>query len=330
MGKERCLCAATGLPALAAMVLLQSGSAAAQQAKTTAGDTSITIQHEVVRVSGHIGLGYLSGEVNENVYDTTSGRKISQLTWKLDDVYMLNVGGSISPRKWLTLNGDVWFKLNDGSGSMDDYDWFIDGYPYTHRSSHDNTEVTEGYMVDLNAAFTFYQHGETAFNGLVGYKRDSWEWEARGGSYVYSTNTLYDTVGNFPPGAKVITYSQWYDVPYVGLGFHSTLTNVSFMGRVIFSPFAMAGAEDTHHMRNLVFEDDFDPTTMFAVDLGFSYDFTSQLALLGGFHYQQYAEATGSTTITDQVSGAKYYYDGDAAGTDHESYLLSLSVQYNF
>lgn len=292
-------------------------------------NTTIQIQQEVVQISGRLGLGRLSGESIETVY-TDTGHKLSELTWQLKDVYMLNAGVSVSPISWLTINADIWFKINDGNGTMDDYDWMIENFQYTHWSYHDDTDLTEGYMIDLNVAFAFYQHNKTTFSALLGYKRDNWEWVARGGSYVYSTYALYDTVGVFPAGEKGITYNQWYDVPYIGLAFQSNLTNISFSGRFIVSPYAMAGAEDTHHMRNLFFEDDFDPTTMWAVDLGARYNFTPQLALLGAFHYQRYNEAKGSTTITDQVTGARRYIGGDAAGTSHTSNLLSLSLLYNF
>ena len=34
--------------------------------------------------------------------------------------------------------------------------------------------------------------------------------------------------------------------------------------------------------------------------------------------------------ITDRTTGARYFYGGDAAGTEHESGLLSLGLQYTF
>ena len=319
-----------GLAGIAALGLLLPAVVAAQEPATAGGETTITIQKQVVKVSGRIGAGYLSGDVTESVYSPVDGRKLSELQWELEDVFMFNIGGSVTPVHWLTLNVDFWTKISDGNGSMDDYDWYLPNQGWTHWSNHPETNLSEGYMFDLNAAFTFYRHGESAFSGLVGYKRDSWEWEARGGSFVYSTTFIHDTVGTFPAGTKGITYSQWYDVPYVGLGFHSKLTDVSFMGRVIGSPFASANDKDTHHLRGLVYEDDFDTTFMYAFDLGMSYDFTPQLSLLGMVHYQKYEEAKGSTTITDQQTGLIYTVSGDVAGTDHTSSLFSLSVLYAF
>ncbi len=99
---------------------------------------------------------------------------------------------------------------------------------------------------------------------------------------------------------------------------------------MLYSPFVSANDKDTHHFRDLVFEQDFDSTSMFALDLSVGYDLTSALALQARFQYQQYDEAQGSTTITDRTTGARYFYGGDAAGTEHESGLLSLGLQYTF
>jgi len=298
--------------------------------KTAEGETTINVQQHIIKVSGRLGIGRLDGEAKELVYDTSTGGTLSELTWQLEDVWMLNAGLSITPASWIKINADLWVKLNEGSGAMDDYDWFVSGWDWTDWSHHEDTDLTEGYIIDINAEVPFYSYGGTVFSGIIGFKRDSWEWEVRGGDYAYSINAFRDTSGSFPAGELGITYKQWYDVPYLGVGFFSRLTNMSFSGRFIASPFASANDEDTHHMRDLLFEEDFDTTFMWSIDLAASYYFTPQFALTGMFHYQKYDEAKGSTTITDLVTGEKYYYAGDAAGTDHTSHLLTLFLEYTF
>ncbi len=293
-------------------------------------ETSIQIEQEMLVVKAHMGVGYLNGDSSELVYGE-NGRKLSELNWELDDVLMLNVGGSISPRSWLTISADFWTRLNRGSGTMDDYDFLAINYDgYTHWSHHDNTDLTQGFMFDLNAAFTFYTFEETSFSALVGYKYDTWEWEARGGNYFYSDYVLFDNVGSFSPDEKVITYKQWFHVPYIGVGFHSTVGPVFFMGRVIASPLVFAGDEDIHHLRNLRFEEDFDVSSMYGLDLGLGYNITPSLAVSAMFRYQKYEEAKGDTTVTDLTTGEKRYFSGDVAGIDHSSSTVSLGLQYRF
>lgn len=319
----------TAVMTMAALVLLTPPPVRAMGPGSTEGSGTLALGGHQLEVSGRLGVGWLSGESTETVYDTGTGRKLSELVWDLDSVFLLNAGASIEPTPWLRLNADVWFRLNDGSGSMDDYDYVLPGYGFTHWS-HSEVDLSEGYIVDVNAAFAFHRRGDTVFSALAGYRRDAWEWDAKGGSYVYSVDRLYDTVGTFPDGVTSITYEQWYDVPYLGLGFTSRLAQLRVSGRVLYSPFVSANDKDTHHFRDLVFEQDLDSTTMFALDFAIGYDLTSALALQARFQYQQYDEAQGSTTITDRATGAQYFYGGDAAGTEHESGLLSLGLQYTF
>lgn len=319
----------TPLIILAGLALLSPAPAPAMGPAGVEGSSSLAVGGHQVAVAGRLGVGWLTGESTESVYETATGRKLSELVWDLDSILMLNAGASIAPTPWLRLNADLWLRLNDGSGAMDDYDYLLPGYGYTHWS-HSEVELNEGYIVDLNAAFPVLRRGDAELDVLVGYRRDAWEWDAKGGTFVYSLETLRDTVGTFPDGATGITYEQWYDVPYLGVSLCSRLARLTLSGRVVYSPLVSANDKDTHHFRDLVFEQDFDTTTMFGFELGLGYDLTTALALQGRFQYQQYDEAQGSTTITDRATGARYVYGGDAAGTEHESSLLSLGLQYSF
>jgi plasminogen activator len=92
-----------------------------------------------------------------------------------------------------------------------------------------------------------------------------------------------------------------------------------------------AGDEDHHHMRNLLFEEDFDNGTMIGIDFSGGYRFTDQLALLLSYHFQKYNEVKGDTTITDTVTGQQVMYiPGDAASIEHYSHMFSLTAQYSF
>ncbi len=103
-----------------------------------------------------------------------------------------------------------------------------------------------------------------------------------------------------------------------------------FKGRIIVSPLVSAGDEDTHHLRNLRFEGDYDYSSMFGIDIGLGYNFTPNLALTAAFKYQNYEEADGDTVITDLATGAQQQVTGDAAGVDHSSSMVSVGLQYRF
>ncbi|WP_161629932.1 omptin family outer membrane protease [Desulfogranum mediterraneum] len=301
----------------------------APEGKSVEGTTSVEVQSLKVEVSGRLGLGRLSGESNELVY-TETGAKLSELNWKLDNIYMLNGGVSVQPLSWLRLNADIWVALNDGDGTMDDYDWRFSGADWSDWSHHEDVPLDKGIMFDLNAELPFYRHQGTTFSGFVGVKRDNWKWDAYGGSYVYSVAGYRDASGTFPAGEPGISYEQWWTVPYIGVGFTSKLTNWDLSGRVIASPFVQGEDEDIHHQRNLRFEEDFDSSAMWSLDFAATYHLLQNWGLTGAVKYQYYQEAKGSTTITDLVSGQRWVIDGDAAGADNTALLLSLSLAYSF
>ncbi len=295
-------------------------------------ETNIHINQNVIMVSGRMSLGIISGQSQELVYIPELNHKLSQLNWDIKDVYMLGLGGTVSPLPWLKFNIDVWLKLNEGEGNMDDYDWFLEDYQYTHWSHHEDVDLTKGLMFDVSADVKLYEHEQTKFYGIAGFKHDTWEWKAYGGDYVYSSYYLYDTVGSFVDGELGITYEQNFYVPYLGFGFTSDLTETpfTFSGRVIGSTFVYGEDKDQHHMRDLIFVEEFDSGQMFAVDLAGSYHFTQNVSLMFSYHYQDYQELKGETIITDISTGEVTKYNGDVAGMDHRSSMLSFSALYQF
>lgn len=315
-----------------ALLLPASVGASSAMDKKAAKETTININQHVVVVSGRMSLGAINGESGEYVYVPRLNHKLSQLDWTIEDVYMLGLGGSISPLSWLKLNADIWFKLNDGDGTMDDYDWYLVNFQYTDWSHHENVDLTKGIMFDVNAELTFYRWEGSNFFGIAGFKHDNWEWEARGGDFVYSTNFLYDTVGSFPDDELGITYEQKFYAPYIGIGFSATLnpTPITFSGRFIGSPVVFGEDKDQHHMRDLVFEEDFDSGTMFAIDLSGAYNFTKNFSVMLSYHYQKFDEMNGETTVTDTTTGEVTKFDGDVAGMDHSSDMISVSAIVNF
>ncbi|PHR29948.1 MAG: hypothetical protein COA36_03620, partial [Desulfotalea sp.] len=86
-----------------------------------------------VRFTLGVGAGYLTGESTEIVYwPELNNHKASELTWNIDNLYMIGVSGVLEVGSRLSFNFDGWFKATDGEGSMDDYDWLTPGADWTH------------------------------------------------------------------------------------------------------------------------------------------------------------------------------------------------------
>ena len=284
-----------------------------------------------VRFTLGVGAGYLSGESKELVYwPQANNHKASELTWEIDNLYMLGVKGVLEVGDWFSFNFDGWFKATDGDGTMDDYDWKVPGDEWTDWSHHEDTDVTDGSIIDLSANFSFFRTQKTVLTGIVGYKRDNFGWESRGGDYVYSTSGFRNSQGSFADGELAVSYEQTLDSFYGGVGFSAHFTERFILtGRVIYSPFVQGEATDYHYMRNLVTYDDFDDGDLIAFDLTGTFGFTEKLGLEVGFSYQSYDTMQGDSEWHYNDQGVVVNYN-DGAGMDQASMMLSTSLQYTF
>jgi plasminogen activator len=118
---------------------------------TYAESTQLTPNFSPESFSVSTSAGMLSGKSHEMVYDAGTGRKISQLDWKIKNVAILKGDISWDAYSFLTLNARGWTSLASGSGHMDDYDWMNDNQSgWTDHSSHPATNVNYANEYDLN------------------------------------------------------------------------------------------------------------------------------------------------------------------------------------
>lgn len=292
---------------------------------------SVSTESSGMKFEGWAGVGYLSGEAHEYVYWPSEGdHTASELIWEIDSLYMFGTGGSLNPLGWLKVNADLWFVLADGSGYMEDYDWIDTGNPnWTHQSIHPDTDVTQGFMFDVNVEMTALSTGSVSFVGIGGFRHDVFEWEARGGTYIYTENSFRDTSGTIPDGTLGITYEQVWDVFYVGMGFDGDFNRLHMNAKFTYSPFVSGEATDQHHLRNLVTYDDFTMESMWAITLGVGFDITERLNIAATYFYENYGTMTGDATWHYNDTHTVTTYT-DAAGASLETSMLSARMTYTF
>ena len=331
---KKCLSATVAL----GIVFLFTGSALAAStgpvavAPADSGEVlEIAPASSAVRFTLGVGAGYLSGDSTELVYwPEANNHKASELTWEIDNLYMVGLNGVLEVGDWLSFNFDGWFKTTDGDGTLDDYDWTVPGNEWTEWSHHEDTDVTDGSIIDLSANFSFFRTHNVVFTGIVGYKRDNFGWDAKGGDYIYSTSGFRDLQGSVPDGLLVISYEQTLESFYGGIGFSADFTHrFTLAGRIIYSPFVQGEDTDYHHMRNLVTYEDFEDGDLIAFDVTGTFGLTENLGLLIGFSYQSYDTMQGDSEWHYNDQGVVVNYD-DGAGMDQTSIMLSTSLQYTF
>lgn len=282
--------------------------------------------------------GILNGRSGEYVYDANGlgsgipGYKVSELQWQLDNVLM--AGAAFTHRgDRLHLNAEVWTNAGDGDGTMDDYDWLYVGYDWSHWSHHDNTTVREATRMGVNAEFTIRGSRTDRFFGMLGYEQSHFDWQARGGTGIYSIDGYRDSLLVFTnvPG---ISYEQTFRTPYLGVGYEaasrSEEIDIFLDASIRYSRWAEGEDIDVHHLRDLKFEEGGSGGTWLSYGVTLDFRTRSSVSFLIGYAYQKYQEIKGATTVTDFADGTVTHYPGEAAGLDHQSKLYSIGMTYRF
>lgn len=286
---------------------------------------------KVGSVELNLGVGLLNGQSQEKVYD--DGKKLSQLNWEIKQVPTLHVGLTYHPLDWLSLDVGGWTRISGGNSHMKDYDWLSDeDVGWTHYSDHPNTRLKNAWQVDFAATAWALKREDLALGVMAGYQRTRFDWDARGGSYIYSSKRGHrDLTGQFPDGEKGISYQQTYSTPYLGLVGLYTLSNWSLEGRYKYSQWVKARDFDNHHMRDLTFSgDNGNRGRMQGLALALSYHFNPQLSVKAGIDHQVYAQAKGNSLIKHVPSGQSYETGASSNSQSNRTTQTTFALAYQF
>lgn len=272
--------------------------------------------------------GMLSGKSDEMVYDEVTGRKISQLDWKIKNVAILKGDISRDAYSFLTLNARGWTSLASGSGHMDDYDWMnAKQSSWTDHSSHPATNVNYANEYDLNVKGWIFQGDNYKAGVTAGYQETRFSWTATGGSYNYDNGT---NTGNFPAGERGIGYSQRFSMPYIGLAGQYRFNDFEFNALFKFSDWVRAHDNDEHYMRDLTFREKTSDSRYYGASVDAGYYVTPNAKVFAEFTYSSYEEGKGGTQIIDTNTGESGSIGGDAAGISNRNYTITAGLQYRF
>ena len=290
------------------------------------------------RSSMHISVGQAFGEANELVYcQPVSGcpvnHKLSQLIWETEQLTMFTAGFRREVGD-VRLNLEVKLPIEEGEGLMDDYDWlYTNRSDWSHWSNHPDTTVADATTWDMSLDFKFLSSSSTDLDIVLGYKHETWAWESRGGSYIYSdtgSSGFRDQSGTFTPVQLVISYEQKFKFPYLGIKLNHNSINWNFHARYTYSIMVNVSAIDHHHLRNLTFVDTFGDGEMNAYEVGLTFKFNRNLGLIATYNHQEYKEVRGETTTLVSSTGAISGYCVDCAGADNTNSLWSFGVSYEY
>ena len=285
---------------------------------------------QVGSVEMSLGAGLLNGQSQEKVYDL--GDKVSQLNWDIEQVPTLHLGLALHPLEWLTLDARGWTRMSGGNSHMQDYDWEGGSDSWAHFSDHPDTRLKRAWQADVSATAWAIKRKDIAVGALAGYQHTRFDWQSRGGSYIYSSRYGYrDERGDFPAHEKAISYQQTFATPYLGLVGLYRVRNWSLETRFKYSQWVKARDFDTHHMRKTTFAgNNGDKGRMHSVAAAVSYTFNPQLSIKAGLEHQVYAEAKGYANIHEVDKGRRSRTEHGSSSQSSRTTMSSLALAYQF
>jgi len=272
------------------------------------------------------------GEAREIVYagttqtDLPADYMVSELIWDIRSLVMegVTVSGRFGRRFRCSIG--AWIGVNEGNGSMEDYDWLDPSTSdWTHWSQSD-VDIQSAYSFDANLSVDMLTHRNVRVSGILGFKHDFWEWRDYGGTYVYSVNGFRDAVGTFGDESG-IEYQQRFDLPYLGFQVVAGGKYVRASTYLLYSPFVFAEDEDHHILRNLYFREEFSGGDYFAIGGDLTYTPIDWLFISCAVDHQTIPEFTGDLYQREGLDGVEHMYP-DAAGIASTVTAVSLSVGF--
>ncbi len=195
-----------------------------------------------------ISTGLLNGKSEEYLYTDAFGgtSKVSKLTWDIKNVMMVGGEASVGLTERLSFNFGGWINTTDGSGSMDNYDWYNgDDEPWTDKSDH-GTDVDRALMLDANFDIILYQKENFKVSGIIGFRHDQFKYSAYSGDGLYSY-VPGDKSQNAEFYGNTNSYKQELYAPYIGLDMGYQKEKWQVKSYIKVTPYAWGKAEDTHH-----------------------------------------------------------------------------------
>lgn len=273
------------------------------------------------------GIGSANLRAGEYVYD--GDYKVSQLDWESKGVKTGTIGAEVDIGYAWKLKGRLDIGLG-GNGFMEDRDWLSTSYPdWTHQSLHPDTDLDRYINVLLEAERTVVDTGSTrvGLGGGVGYTNV--KWTARGGSYIYSDVTLYDTVGNFTDGEKVITYEQRIPTLFLSASAEQQVGKFKLSGTLRGGASIGYKDVDDHWLRDLHFIERMNIAPMMGATVTADYQILPSAAVYLGGDFQKIFKTRGDIEQRDTATGVTSYYD-DSAAADYQSIMISAGVKGTF
>ncbi len=310
------------LTALAAFLL--------QTAPLMAGERQLRSLDGSAELSG--GFGFANITSNELVY--SGGKRLSQLIWTSRYMRVATAKLKINLDSGWVFRASGGFGFG-GNGHMADYDW-INPYAtgtgdndWSDRSLHPDTRLNQYFEASLEAGREISGNASSSLDLTGGVKFTDVMWTAWGGSYIYSTSAMRDTIGNFAATSKGATFEQRIPVVFAALNGRTQAGKWVFTGRIRGGFTLGANAIDDHWLRNLRFYDNYYIAPVLAGEASAEYHFSENTSAFVTAGFEKVFRAGGDTYTLNTATQVMTQSPG-AAGGDFQSLHVSAGIRGRF
>lgn len=290
--------------------------------------TNIAILPKNSNYSIEFHTSVLSGKANEIVY-RTNGSKLSELIWGLDDIKLIGLGAQYYFAENFAFNGDFFINYQDGESTIDDYDWLYEGTDWTHWSNSP-TKITDVLKYDFNFTLDLLPLGQGTLYFAFGYKEDTYNWDAYGGTYIYSdtdNGQFRDETGTFP-NTLLLSYKQNFKTPYIGIGIKYEEDLFTADALLKYSNKVEAYDEDNHYARNLYFEEYFENGEFISLSLRGEIKINYNIFINAFYQFEKHMLNKGWTQTTDTSTGNVSISGYESAGIKNEISNIGIGIKY--
>ena len=292
-------------------------------AAANAEDKLLTSVDGTVVFRGSYGITAI--EANELVY--SGKQKISQLIWQSTAVSTFTGQVKVDfDRFFLRATGTMGL---DGDGHMRDYDWLVEGKPWSHRSVHPDTRLNHYFTGGIETGREVLSYDGTMISLGGGIKYTDVKWTGWGGSFVYTSTDFRDTKGKFPDDEKGISYRQQWPVPFLGVDLTHNEGPWTFAGAFQGGVAINGKGTDDHWMRDLRFIDHVETTPAVMITGSAECEVRPNTALFVSGAFDRIFRGRADTDMIDKISGGKQRF-ANGAGADYMSVTVSLGLLGKF
>jgi outer membrane protease len=181
-----------------------------------------------------------------------------------------------------------------------------------------------------------FQQDNLHVQGILGYKKEEWEWEASDGYWIYIQElreTFEEGIVGIGTAGELegvgIRYKQKMTIPYIGIGIGLTGKHIDFEAHALYSNRVEIKATDDHLERNLRTVDSLEDGEYWSVGLNHTWKMSPKLSFVASVEYEEIRTVKGESKWTFYDENIEEVVE-DGAGAGYHATAISFSMVYVF